>query len=98
MQTDADSSEVEGFLSLLPDLTGSSGFLGSVFGGGSRPAPPPTRFRPHGPSRFGNRPQRPPFRRPPFRPRPPPSCGIFCKRRKKREIRKKRQIQHNILR
>jgi len=75
-----------------------SSLLGGLLGGGSRPSRPPNRFRPQGPTRFGGRPQQAQFGRPPFRPRPPPNCGIICKRRKKREIRKKRQIQHNILR
>lgn len=77
----------------------SNSLLGGIFGTrNSSPArPPPNRFRPQGPTRFGTRPQRPPFRRPPFRPRPPPNCGIICKRRRKREARQKRQIQYNIL-
>jgi len=105
MQTDDETSQaqIEGVFSLLPELTGGNsllGGLGGLFGtGNSAPArPPPNRFRPQGPTRFGQRPQRPPFRRPPFRPRPPPNCGIICKRRRKREARQSRQIQYNILR
>ena len=109
MQTDDETSQaqVEGFFSLLPGipgLAGSNSLLGGlggllgVGGGGGRPSRPPNRFRPQGPTRFGGRPQQAQFGRPPFRPRPPPNCGIICRRRKKREIRKKRQIQHNILR
>ena len=105
MQTDDETSQaqIEGVFSLLPELTGGNsllGGLGGLFGtGNSAPArPPPNRFRPQGPTRFGQRPQRPPFRRPPFRPRPPPNCGIICKRRRKREARQARQIQYNILR
>ena len=113
MQTDDETSQAqaEGFLSLIPGLSGLSGsnsllgglgsssLLGGLLGGSSRPSrPPPNRFRPQRPTRFGGRPQQGQFGRPPFRPRPPPNCGIICKRRKKREIRKKRQIQHNILR
>ena len=101
MQTDDETSQaqVEGILSVIPGFSGSDSFLGELFGlGGSSSVPPPNRFRPQGPTRFGNRPQRPPFRRPPFRPRPPRNCGIICRRRKKRAIRNKRQIQYNILR
>ena len=101
MQTDDETSQaqVEGILSVIPGFSGSDSFLGEFFGlGGSSSVPPPNRFRPQGPTRFGNRPQRPPFRRPPFRPRPPRNCGIICRRRKKRAIRNKRQIQYNILR
>ena len=91
---------------LLGGLSSPSSLLGGLLGGGSqggarpprRGARPPNRFRPQGPTRFGGRPQQAQFGRPPFRPRPPPNCGIICKRRKKREIRKKRDIQHNILR
>ena len=100
MQDDGDyDGEIEGVLSFLPQITGPNGIFGggpsSLFASGSRPGPGPgpTRFRPQGPTRFGNRPP-PPFRRrlQGGRPRPPPNCGIFCKRRKKR------QIHHNVLR
>ena len=118
MQTDDETSQsqVQGFLSLLPDSIGSpNSLLGGLLGVGNGQSGPaaPTRFRPQGPPpRFGARPQRPfgrpqqqpfgrpqqqPFRRPPFRPRPRPNCGIICRRRRKREVREKRQIQHNIL-
>ena len=105
MATDDETSQaqIEGVFSLLPELTGSNsllGGLGGLLGTGNSDTsrPPPNRFRPQGPTRFGTRPQRPPFRRPPFRPRPPPNCGIICKRRRKREARQKRQIQYNVLR
>ena len=101
MATDDETSQaqIEGVFSLLPELGGTNSLLGGLFGVGNSASsrPPPNRFRPQGPTRFGTRPQRPPFRRPPFRPRPPPNCGIICRRRRKREARQKRQIQYNIL-
>ena len=101
MQEDGDASEVDGILSFIPNLTGQNSLLGGVtntlFGSGSSSASAPTRFRPTGPSRFGNRPPRHPAHRPfrrqqHFRPSPPQNCGLFCfGRRKRREVEQQKE-------